>query len=131
MPREHGRNSVGATLAGFLVLWPVLDRCGAWLGSVRGDHGLLLSASTLAAAIGIERAVSGRPYRDTLRALGLRTPRRCATIGSLVSCAAWLSFCPVFAALAGVRRTRHADLAVSPRARGFAAAELDAALAGA
>jgi hypothetical protein len=52
------RNSIAAVLAGFVVLWIVLDRTAAGLGSFTGEAGIVVCLVVLAAAIAIEMAVA-------------------------------------------------------------------------
>lgn len=99
--------SLAPTLAGFVILWLVLDRTAAALGSYRGEAGLAVCIMTLAVAIMIEAALSRRSPLATWRLLGFGAPKRDALAWSLVLCTAMLSFYPLYALTSGVDITLH------------------------
>jgi membrane protease YdiL (CAAX protease family) len=99
-------------LLGFVVLWLVLDRSSAALGSLRGEYGAIVCAAVLAAAVVVEGLVTGHTPRQALHALGLGRPRARALIASVLLCAALLLLFPIFEALTGARLTWRADAAV-------------------
>jgi membrane protease YdiL (CAAX protease family) len=108
----HERGSIWPVLGGFVVLWLVLDRSSAALGSLRGEYGAIVCAAVLAAALVVERLVTGRTPRESLYALGLVRPRAGALVASVLLCAVMLLLFPVFEALTGARLTWRADAVV-------------------
>lgn len=100
-PRGH-RRKLAVTLAGFLLIWLVLDRSAAWLQSGRGEYGALICALTVGAALLVERLLFGGAALPTLRALGFGrpTPRPLlAGLGVLVTLAVC---CPLVSQVGGV-----------------------------
>lgn len=91
------RRDLGITLLGGIVLWFLLDRTAAGLGSLRGEAGLAVCAVVLGGALVIERAAAGRGPAQALEALGLEAPEPHALRSSLRLCAAMLCFYPLFA----------------------------------
>jgi hypothetical protein len=49
--RALARSDLALTLLGFFVLWILLDRLAAGLGSMRGEFGPVVCALVLAAAV--------------------------------------------------------------------------------
>ena len=105
-------STVLTTVAGFLALWLVLDRSAAWLGSTRGEWGLIVCAAVLVCAIGVECLLSRRTPRAAMQALGLRAPRRRALAWTVAVCAALLALLPLFSAATGSTLELRADAAV-------------------
>lgn len=93
------------TIAGFFVLWLVLDRSAAWLGSLSGEGGLIVCALVLAVAILLERLLFAQRPLAALRDLGLVAPAAPGLVAALVLSAALLAFYPVWAALTGTPLT--------------------------
>lgn len=91
------RTALFASMAGFVLLWLLLDRLAFGLGSFRGEWGLLVCAVVVAAAVLAEWVLSRRAPLEALRALGFVTPTREATLWTLVLVAVLLSFFPLFA----------------------------------
>jgi membrane protease YdiL (CAAX protease family) len=104
--------SLNGTLLGFGALWLVLDRSSAALGSVRGEHGLVVCAAVLAAALLIECALSRQPPAQALAALGFCRPCRRACVATLLLCAALLAFFPIFELATGSHLSWHPDALV-------------------
>lgn len=87
-------------LAGFLVIWLVLDRSAAGLGSLRGEWGLVVAAATLLAAVVVELALFNGSPGSALRRLGIfKLPDWRAGVAVLVLSAALLGFVPIYAVL--------------------------------
>jgi membrane protease YdiL (CAAX protease family) len=95
-----------------VVLWIVLDRSAALLGSTRGEWGLIVCALVVVCAIAMEGVLSGRAPRAALLALGLRMPRLRALGWTLALCAALLAFFPLFSAVTGSPLALRADAAI-------------------
>jgi membrane protease YdiL (CAAX protease family) len=119
--------SLAATLAGFLLLWLVLDRSAAALGSFRGEQGLVVCLIVLAAAVAVEFVLSRRAPLPALAALGLRAPALDALAWTLALVAALLCFYPLFALFTGTDIGVRADaawLAIGILAQGGVAEEV-------
>jgi membrane protease YdiL (CAAX protease family) len=108
--RGPSRREMIITLLGFVVLWALLDRAAALLGSLRGEAGLAVCAIVLGAAVVIERVVAKRRPKQALEVLGLGAPDARAWWASLALVAALLCFYPLFAFAA------HASLTLRPGA---------------
>ncbi len=89
-------------LAGFLVIWLVLDQSAAFLGSFRGESGLIVCLLVLIVATGIEFIFFGSSPVEALHALGLRTATRRSMVATLALSALLLCFFPLYAGFAGV-----------------------------
>jgi membrane protease YdiL (CAAX protease family) len=98
------------TFGGFVALWLTLDRLAAWLGSLRGEHGVVVFLVVVALAFAVETASSRRRPLDALAALGLRAPRRDVLLAALTYCVGALAFYPVYAV------ARELTIAVRPAA---------------
>jgi len=96
-------------LAGFLVIWLVLDRSAAVLGSYRGEFGIVVCGLVLAAAIAVELVLFGITPIAAIRALGLRKAAVRSVIATLVLSGLLLCFFPLYAFLAGVPLGIRAD----------------------
>jgi membrane protease YdiL (CAAX protease family) len=94
---------MGGTLLGFVLLWLLLDRLAATLGSTRGEAGLLVLALVFAAAVACECVLSQQKPGAAASALGLRWPKRAALVWTLVLAAGLLAYFPVFAMATGAR----------------------------
>src|SRR5687768_9294797 len=88
-------------LAGFLLLWLLLDRSAAFLGSLRGEAGVLVGLIVVGFAVLNEDMLFHRDSGDALRDLGLRRPRVPALLFSAGASACLLCFFPLYAALTG------------------------------
>lgn len=91
------RAGMGATLLGFILLWLLLDRSAAALGSTRGEAGFVVLALVLAAAVLCECVLSSQRPGKAALALGLRWPRREAAVWTLALAAILLAYFPIFA----------------------------------
>src|SRR5262245_38892897 len=89
-------------LVGFFVIWVVLDRSAALLGSFRGEAGVLVCLLVMLVATGVEFALFGMQPLGALLALGLRLATRRSMMATLALSALLLSFFPLYAGLAGV-----------------------------
>jgi len=83
-------------LIGFLVLWFVLDRSAAMLGSFSGEAGIVVCVAVLLTAVIVERTLFGLGPAMSLPALGFRRPERDAIRATFLLCAALLAFYPLF-----------------------------------
>ncbi len=116
-----------ATWAAFFVLWMVLDRVAAALGSTRGEYGLLVFAVVLAAAAAAERLLSGGPWRSSVVALGVRAPERRSLRWTMAAAVTMLAFVQIIGVATGSPFDLRADaalLAVGILAQGGLAEEL-------
>ena len=111
----------GLVLAGFVVLWLVLDRSAALLGSYRGELGLIVCLIVLVLALGIEMRLSRASLGQALGNLGLGRSNAAGLFWSVALCVAMLGFYPVFSALTGAELKLRPDWllllpGLSPRA---------------
>jgi membrane protease YdiL (CAAX protease family) len=107
---QQSRTALLVTIAGFFVLWLLLDRLAFALGSFRGEWGLAVCFVVVGAAVLLECALSKRSPRDAWRALGFVAPKREAVWWTLALVAVLLCFYPVFALVT------HTDIALIPNA---------------
>ena len=85
-----------ATLSGFVVLWLVLDRSAAILGSNRGEWGVVVALLTVTAAVVVEGLLARcRPAHAAI-ALGLGWPQRAALLAAVSVSVAMLTFFPIY-----------------------------------
>jgi membrane protease YdiL (CAAX protease family) len=89
-------------LVGFLVIWLVLDRSAAVLGSYRGEFGVVVCCLVLVVTVVVERLFFGLRPAAALRAIGLNRPQARSMLATLGLCVLLLSFFPIYAILAGV-----------------------------
>jgi membrane protease YdiL (CAAX protease family) len=87
--------SLPAVILAFVILWLILDRGAAALGSFRGEAGIVLCLGVLAAAVVAEVLLTKRNPLQALAALGLRLPKARALVWTLIAMAALLGFYPV------------------------------------
>ena len=87
-----------ATLSGFLVLWLVLDRSAASLGSYRGEWGLLVALLTATDAVVVESLLSRCRAGRAAIALGQGWARWAATRTAVAVSAITLAFFAIYAA---------------------------------
>jgi membrane protease YdiL (CAAX protease family) len=121
------RGGLLATFGCFALAWALFDRTAAFLGSVRGEAGILVCAVVLAAATACEVALSGRTPVRALAALGLRIPDLRALLWACALVGLLLGFYPVFAAATGAQLSTRADaipLAIGMLAQGGIAEEV-------
>lgn len=88
---------MATVLVGFVLLWLLLDRSAAWLGSFRGEAGLAVCALVLAAAVATEAAITRQRPASALKSLGLQLPAMNVLAATLVLCIALLLFFPIYA----------------------------------
>lgn len=110
----------------FVLLYLALDRLAAWLGSTRGEWGLVVCAVVLALAVLAEIWLTRARVGESLRALGLGAPNSGALLAGAGLSALLLACLPLFATLAGVPlelRDHAAWLALGMFAQGGVAEE--------
>jgi membrane protease YdiL (CAAX protease family) len=66
--------TLGRILIGFFLIWLVLDRAAALMGSRYGEAGLLVCALVVAAAVSVEVLLMKCPIRQALPSLGFGRP---------------------------------------------------------
>jgi len=71
-------------VAGFLVIWIVLDQSAALFNSYRGEAGILVCVIVLLVALGVERVLFGAGPREALRSLGLRRPEARGMVAAIL-----------------------------------------------
>lgn len=96
-------------VAGFLLIWLVLERSAAALGSTRGEFGVIVCALVLAAGIGVELVLFGVPPSRALPLLGFRRATRRSLLATLALSLGLLCFFPLYAVLGGIPLTVRAD----------------------
>jgi membrane protease YdiL (CAAX protease family) len=89
-------------LAGLTLVFLLFHGCAHWLGSDRGQAGLLVAAVVLATLLAVERLLLGASRRRAVHSLGLGTPDRRGMACALAVTAALLAVIPVFSAATGV-----------------------------
>jgi membrane protease YdiL (CAAX protease family) len=90
-------------LAGFLLIWLVLQGVGGGLKSGRGEAGIPVAVIVLIAALLVERLITGRPLPEAARALGLGRPGVGSLLAAFLVSLLLLAFYPIFAAVTGAR----------------------------
>src|SRR5215210_9312121 len=93
----------GVIVAGFVVVWVVLERSATWLGSNMGEAGALVCAFVILAALAVERLLFGIGPRRALRSLGFGRPNERAVLVGLLVTLAMISFYPVFSRVTGAQ----------------------------
>src|SRR5262245_13901489 len=88
-------------VAGFAVIYLVLDRSAAWTNSLYGEYGLLICALVIAAALLVEGLLFGRTPRQALGALGFGRPTRRGLLAALLASLALLAYFPILALISG------------------------------
>jgi membrane protease YdiL (CAAX protease family) len=114
------------TLAGFFVLWLLLDRSAALLGSMRGEAGLIVCALVLVAAVAVESLFFGKRLRSAMEALGLRRASWRSLVVAVGLAVVLLAFFPIYSLATGARpglRPDWAWLALGMLAQGGIAEE--------
>lgn len=91
-----------AMFVGFVVLWLILDKSAAGLGSMRGEAGFVVFDLVLAAALGVEWIVFRTKPLQAIVALGLRAPTRASLLWALAVGGGLLSFYPIYSIATGV-----------------------------
>lgn len=93
----------GLVVAGFVVIWVVLDRSATWLNSNVGEAGVLVCGLVIVTALAIERLLFRTGALRALRRLGFGRPnRRAFLIGLLVSLV-MIGFYPIFSFITGAQ----------------------------
>jgi membrane protease YdiL (CAAX protease family) len=88
-------------LAGFAVLFAVLQGSAAALQSLHGEWGLVVAGAVLVTALLLQRALFAPTFRDAFRGLGLGPPRWRGVIAAALLCAALLLVYPAYLFMAG------------------------------
>ena len=110
----------------FVLLYLALDRVATWLGSTRGEWGLVVCAVVLALALLAELWLTKARVGEALRALGLGAPIGGALLAAAALSALLLASLPPLADLTGVElalRDGAAWLALGMLAQGGVAEE--------
>jgi membrane protease YdiL (CAAX protease family) len=92
---------MATVFAGFVLLWLLLDRSAALLGSVRGEYGILICIVVVVAAIAVEMSAFRRTFANAVRALGLGLPNGLGLAVALVLGGALVGFLALFAITSG------------------------------
>jgi membrane protease YdiL (CAAX protease family) len=88
-------------LAGFALLFVVLQGAATLLGSERGEAGLVVGAVTLATALIVQRAFHARSWRETWLSLGLGPPNIRGAFAALAACTALMLAYPAYLGAVG------------------------------
>jgi membrane protease YdiL (CAAX protease family) len=88
-------------MVGTFLIFLVLDRSAAWLGSLRGEAGLLVCALVIMAILVVERLFFKTSPRQAIQRLGLGYPSSRAMGVTLLVCLILLAFFPLFALVTG------------------------------
>jgi membrane protease YdiL (CAAX protease family) len=98
--RRHSPN-LWLVFAAFSVLWLILDRSAAGLGSYRGEFGVVVCLVVLMAALAVEVPISRNSVGQALLQLGLKPPAAKGMTWSMLLCAGMLLFYPSYAFATG------------------------------
>lgn len=93
----------GIVVAGFVVIWVVLDRSATWLDSNVGEAGVLVCALVIVTALAVERLLFGKGARRALRRLGFGWPNGRAILVGLLVALAMIAFYPAFSFITGAQ----------------------------
>ena len=93
----------GVIVAGFVVVWVVLERSATWLNSNMGETGVLVCALVIVTALAVERLLFETGPRRALRSLGFGRPKVRAILVGLLVTLAMISFYPVFSLVTGAQ----------------------------
>lgn len=96
-----GLRVVSYVIVGTFLIWLVLDRTAAWLGSLRGEAGLLVCALVIVTALGVERLFFKTSGRQAWQRLGLGYPNPRAIFAVLGVSLVMLAFYPLFSIVTG------------------------------
>jgi len=96
-------------VAGFLLIWVVLDQSAGMLGSTRGAFGIVVCALVTGAAVGVEWLLFGLPPSRALPALGFRRATGRSLIATVAVALGLLAYFPVYAVLVDVPLTLRPD----------------------
>jgi len=100
--RRAARSSEYVKLvAGFAMIYLVLDRSATWTNSLFGEYGALICVLVIAAALLVERLLFGIASRQALGALGFGRPSGRGLLAALFISLALLAFFPFFARVSG------------------------------
>jgi membrane protease YdiL (CAAX protease family) len=95
-----------------IALFLVFDRTAAWLGSTRGEAGIVVCGIVLALLFITERLLTGAPFAELLRSLGLKRPAPLALGIAVALCVLLGGFFPLFSVVTATDLQVRADAAV-------------------
>ena len=98
-------------LIGFVILWLLLDRSAAYLGSFRGEAGLAVCTAVLVAAIISEGILFERRPGVAASVLGLGVPNARGLVVAIVLALALVLFLPAYGLVVSVKPALRADWA--------------------
>jgi membrane protease YdiL (CAAX protease family) len=96
-------------MIGTFLIWLVLDRAAAWLGSLRGEAGLLVCAIVIVTALGVERLLFRTAFRQGAKRLGLGYPNPRVMLVTLGISLLMLTFYPLFSFVTGAPVSLRSD----------------------
>lgn len=109
MDWQQRRKEFSYVLVGTFLIWLVLDRAAAWLGSLRGEAGLLVCALVVATTLLVERLLFKTGPWQAIQELGLRYPDpRALGVALLVSLGLFVFF-PLFSLVTGAQVSLRSD----------------------
>ena len=124
--------TIAPIAVGFFLLWVLLDRSAAWLGSYLGEWGVVVALIVIAWAIAVELGLTGSKLslgglKMMIRRLGLKWPSGIGLTSAVSLGAGLLLFFPIYAQLSQITlslRPHWALLAIGLFAQGGIAEEL-------
>ncbi len=99
------RGDTISLLAGFGLIYLILQGAATWTGSLYGEAGALICALTLATALLIERVLFRTPLIVALPALGFGRPNGRGLLAAVAICGLLLAYFPAFAWITGTTLT--------------------------
>jgi membrane protease YdiL (CAAX protease family) len=100
---------LGYIVVGTFLIWLVFDRAATWLGSLRGEAGLLVCALVIIATLLVERLLFKTGLRQVVERLGLGYPNLRAMRVALLVSLILLAFFPLFSLVSGVQVSLQSD----------------------
>ncbi|NTU79057.1 MAG: CPBP family intramembrane metalloprotease [Chloroflexales bacterium] len=88
-------------VAGFAIIYLVLDRSATWTRSAYGEYGLLICVLVIAAGLLVERWLFGRAPHRAFRALGFGQPGEQSLLAAGLISLVLLAALPLFAIMSG------------------------------
>ncbi|MCL4302266.1 MAG: CPBP family intramembrane metalloprotease [Anaerolineae bacterium] len=99
----------GAVMGGTFLIFLVLDRSASWLGSLRGEAGLLVCALVIATSLLVERLFFKTRIRQAVQRLGLGYPTPQVIGVTLLASLGLLAFFPLFSLVTGAAVSLRSD----------------------
>jgi membrane protease YdiL (CAAX protease family) len=96
-------------MVGTCLIWLVLDRTATWLGSLRGEAGLLVCAIVVVTTLVVERLLFKTGLRQAKQQLGLGYPNSRAMWAALLISLILLAFFPLFSLTTGMPISLRSD----------------------